>query len=531
MAPLHSISALGSHSAKYKNSKSKPKQAVKPILKKWSQSDKEKKSIDLDRGWDEQNNGMKDGVARGWGRESTLSFYGRTAVIDPEGVSFAAGSVVPEVGGGVGLGVVGGTTSTRRFNHSRSISGNSHGSIATSSSSNGVSAPRQTGATFVHPFQQTPRTSTPPLLSYANSLASIPDTRDYSPTTITEDDDDEELANGTDSSPKLYRPHLYHQASSHSNNSNPHIHHTQTMNSSSHSLSQQTSLSLQRPSIASQRTSSYADTVNTHSTIQSSQQPLRVKISSRTPSIVPAHSSRLANVSSRSDLHNDYSLESTSPSILPSVITPLSSTMPPISPLRTSLDSGFRLRAKSDLDTATRAEHLRAARRKFEEKERLKDEKYAREEIKRRERADNKRAQEMEKQLAARHKEQLAVKVRQEAAELEEALQRGKHNRKISIASSGRPSLSMPRPSLSLGRPSTSRKNTSGQLSESEKFMSNSYDDTDARSPPAYGQEPPSAHSVRFSSSKRKRTKKKTQGAWTAFVLWLRTKLLRMAKN
>ncbi|KAJ8117801.1 hypothetical protein ONZ43_g4117 [Nemania bipapillata] len=161
-----------------------------------------------------------------------------------------------------------------------------------------------------------------------------------------------------------------------------------------------------------------------------------------------------------------------------------------MSPLRTSLDGGFaRIRSKSDLDTATRAEHLRAARKKFEIKERIKDEKYAREEIKRREREENKRAHELEKKLAAEYKEQLAARARQEAAELEEAFQRGKHNRKISVASSGRPSLSVPRPSLTIGRPSTSRKNTLGQMGESEKFMASSYDSTDPLNAPAYGRD------------------------------------------
>jgi hypothetical protein len=165
-------------------------------------------------------------------------------------------------------------------------------------------------------------------------------------------------------------------------------------------------------------------------------------------------------------------------------------------------------------------------------KERAKDEKYAREEIKRRERADNKRAQELDKQLAAHHKEQLAARARQEAAELEEALQRGKHNRKISIASSSRPSLSLPRPSMSLARPSMSRKNTSDQLGESEKFMSSSYDNTDPRNAPTHGTEAGNAPSVPFPPPKRKNTaKKKTQSAWTAFMLWLRTKLLHMGKN
>ncbi|KAI3322765.1 hypothetical protein HD806DRAFT_523071 [Xylariaceae sp. AK1471] len=517
MASLQPLSAFGSRNAKHKDSKSKSKPTVKPIvkpiLKKWSQSEKSKKSLDLDRGWDEQGEQY-----RRIGPDTAA-----VAVVGGEGGGVGG---TPETVGGVGLGVLGSTTSARRFNHSRSISGTSHASVATSNSSTGVSAPRQAGATFVHPFQQTPRTSTPPLLSYANSLASIADARDYSPTTITEDDDDDYLA-ATDQHRQL---HHYNSSHNNNNNSDLHIHHTHPMSNNPNSLSQPT-LSLQRPLLASQRTSSFTDVSNAHSPRPPPQPPLRVN-TSRSPSSVPAHSSRLANVSSRSDLYLDRIVDSPASSNLASTtIASPSSSIAPMSPLRTSLDSGFRLRAKSDLDTATRAEHLRAARRKFEMKERAKDEKYAREEIKRRERADNKRAQELDRQLAAHHKEQLAARARQETAELEEALQRGKHNRKVSVASSSRPSLSLPRPSISLARPSTSRRNTSGQIGESEKFMSSSYDSTGPRSPPAHGAEAGNAP-VQFTSPKRKNTaKKKTQSAWTTFMLWLRTKLLRMGKN
>ncbi|GAW22683.1 hypothetical protein ANO14919_122260 [Xylariales sp. No.14919] len=521
MASLQSISGFGSHGVKYKDSKSKSKQAVKPILKKWSQSDKEKKSLDLDRGWDGQDERYQS--TQGWGRSSSLSFYDQVAV-GPDAAATIVGGGMPGTVGGVGLGVLGNTASARRQNHSRSISSTSHASGATSNSSNGVPTPRQAGATFVHPFQQMPHTSTPPLLSYANSLASIADTRDYSPTTITEDEDDEE-----DSAAGTIGPVLTNQ---HHINSGVNLHYANLMSNPS-SLFQPTLIS-QLPPLASQRTSS-TDLSDVNSTKPTPQPPLRIN-TSRTSSSIPTHSSRLANVSSRSDLYLDRIVDldsSTPPDQPPATIVSPSSSIPPMSPIRTSLDGAFpRLRAKSDLDTATRAEHLRAARRKFEIKERAKDEKYAREEIKRRERAENKRAQELEKQVAALHKAQLAAKAREESAELEEAYQRGKHNRKISMASSSRPSLSMARPSLNLGRPSLSRRNTSNQMSESEKFMSSSYDSTGPRSPPTYGNAAGSAQYVQFTSSKRKNTaKRKTQSAWTAFILWLRTKLLRMSRN
>ncbi|KAI0539782.1 hypothetical protein GGR58DRAFT_463403 [Xylaria digitata] len=516
MASLQSISGFGSHGVKYKDSRSKSKQAVKPILKKWSHSEKEKKSLDLGRGWDEQDERHRS--TQGWGRSSSLSFYDQV-VAGPDAAATMVGGSQPGTVGGVGLGVLGSAASARRYNHSRSISSTSHASGTTSNSSNGIPAPRQAGATFVHPFQQLPHTSTPPLLSYANSLASVADTRDYSPTTITEDDDNEDdLAGGIG---PLANQYQYHSPSH--NNSGVNLHYAINSNS-------QPTLISQFPALVSQRASS-TDLSDAISAKPTPQPPLRVN-TSRTCSSIPTHSSRLANVSSRSDLYLDRIVDLDSPASSnppPTTIASPSSSIPPMSPIRTSLDGGFaRLRAKSDLNTSTRAEYLRAERRKFEIKEREKDEKYAREEIKRRERADNKRAQELEKQLAAHHKAQLAAKAREETAELEEALLRGKHNRKVSVASSGRPSLAITRPSLNLGRPSISRKNTSNHTSESEKFMSSSYDSTGPRSPPLYGKATGPAHYVH----KRKSTaKRKTQSAWTAFILWLRTKLLRMSRN
>ncbi|KAI1119182.1 hypothetical protein F5Y14DRAFT_124410 [Nemania sp. NC0429] len=518
MASLHSISNFGSYGSKHKDSKPKATVRVKPILKKWSQSEKERKSLDLDRGWDEQDEKHQSTLS--WGRSSSLSFYDQVAAGSDATTSIAGGGT-SGTAGGVGLGVLANTTTTRRYHHSRSISGTSHASGTTSSSTNSVAAPRQ----FVHPFQQTPHTSTPPLLSYANSLASIADTRDYSPTTITEDEDDNNnITNSVD--PTNNHPNHHNHSTGH--NSDVCICQT-SYHGNPNSLSQPTLISNLPPS---QHRSSL-DILDTNPLNPASPQaPSRI-CTSRIASSIPTHSSPLVNISSRSDLCLDRLGDLSAPNLSATTTTYPSSPIGTMSPLRTSLDSGFhRLRAKSDLDTLTRSEHLRAARRKFEIKERAKDEKYAREEIKRRERAENKRAQELEKRLAAEYKEQLARKAREEAAELEEALQRGKHNRKVSIASSGRPSLSIPRPSLSIGRPSTSRKNTTGQASDSEKFMSSSYDNTDAQNPPTHGRAAGTAHAVQFTAPKRKNTaKKKTQGAWTAFILWLRTKLLRMSNH
>ncbi|XDG08940.1 hypothetical protein ABKA04_008555 [Annulohypoxylon sp. FPYF3050] len=483
MASIHSLSGFGpaSHSSGSKISKSRAKTAVKPILKKIS-AQVEKTSLDLDRGWlDQEGQGRSND---GWGG--------------------AGGSYEQQSGKDTSI-TFDEAVGTRRYHHSRSISGASHISVATSSSS----GPRhQVGAPFVHPFQQTPRTSTPPL-SYANSQTSFFD--------ITEDDDND---NEQDNSSNSHRNSLQ----IHPVNANPHSH-------------SQPSLSIRRPALATtQRTTSYSEVKNAHSSSPNpSHHPPSLRINtSRVTSATPAQSSRLANVESRSDLQLECMLETpNSPTHAPSnhISSPASSAAP-MSPLRTSFDAtGFpRLRAKSDLDTATRAEHLREARRKFELREKAKEEKYAREEIKRRERADNKRAQEQEKQAAALYKEQMAVKARQEAIELEEAIARGKQNRKASATSSGRPSLAISRTSMS--RPGTSRKNAPSPLAETDRFVSSNYDSLDAKNPPSFGSEAGGAHDVAFQPSKRRNTaRKKTQSTWTMFILWLRTKLLRASKG
>lgn len=432
---------------------------VKPILKKLSHS--EKNSLDLDRGWEEQ-----DGLYQS---SSLYESGGAIRTGSARDVSFAFSDAAP---GG-----------SRRYNHSRSISGTSHVSVATSGSGSAIGIGSGVGPrTFVHPFQQTPRTATPPL-SYANSLASFNnDGRDYSPI-ITEDNDYDPL------DPTSNYNHNNHNHPP----TNPNSHSTQSLNP-------------RRPSLPSQRTSSFSDIKNP------SHPPLRINTTSRAMATTPAQSSRLAHVSSRSDLNSPDSPNSTNVSALASP----SSSVAPMSPFsRSSFEapSFARLRAKSDLDTATRAEHLREARRKFEAREQAKEEKYAREEIKRRERADNKRAQELEKQTIAIRKEREAIKRREEAAALADAMPRmSKHARKMSATSSGRPSISR--------KPTFSESN--------EKFISGSYETMESRSPPAFGNEAGGARDVIFETPKRSAAKKKTHGAWTMFILWLRTRLLRM---
>ncbi|ETS75079.1 hypothetical protein PFICI_13563 [Pestalotiopsis fici W106-1] len=525
--PLGALRSLSNDSEKFGKSKHK---VVKPILKKLSHS--EKNSIDLDRGWDEQEVPYRSDP---WGA-GDYEAGGRTSKDISFGYSEAS--------------VVGVSGGRRSYHHSRSISGNSYVSVATSGSGSalGLGIGSRTGTTFVHPFQQTPRTATPPL-SYANSLVSFSADRDCSPT-ITEDDDSYSVnnqpaasnislrnqknstSNSTAATPTTTTTTTTtgsssnndstskskSRSSTNSNGSYQSATHQQSRPSLTNPSTQsQPSLSdssarPSRPSLHSQRTSSYTDTPK-------SQTSLRISTGIRSASTTPAQSSRLANVSSRSDLQSYLAEESSSSSTtraptLRSVASPTSpiASMSPFS--RTSLDGFPRLRAKSDLDTATRADHVREARKKIQAKQMAKEEKYARQEIKQRERADNKRAQEAEKRAAALQKEREAAKRQEEIAALAEAMpQKTKHNRKISNNSSGRPSTSQRR-----------------QTFESEKGTRNNYSATETNSTAAFDDETGNARHVSFQSTRRSNTaKRKTHGAWTAFILWLRTRLLRMS--
>ncbi|KXJ96107.1 hypothetical protein Micbo1qcDRAFT_172383 [Microdochium bolleyi] len=506
-AALSSSSATwtshGAHDATGK-SRVKPPKKVKPILKKLSHS--ARGSLDLDRAWEAQDSMYQtspydhgpfhDSTGATRSAKDLNITFDEVVSSTPAGGSCSAlsGSTIPS------------TSASRRYHHSRSISGASHVSVATSTSSNGgMAGPPRVGSAFVHPFAQLPRGATPPI-SYANSLASFAgDGRDYSPDTITEDDDDD-IINPFAAVETQGRGSL----------------NLQRQPTSSYSTSQPV-LGLRRPSLVSQKTSSSLTDGN------SPPQPsLRIN-TSRSISNTPTLSSRLAHDSGHADVHGSHGADTPLSTTLSSAYpanTP-SSSVAPMSPLRSSFDAGFpRLRAKSDLDTANRADQVRDARRKFEEKERAKEERYAREDIKRRERADNKRAQIAEKKAAQAHKNQNAIRMRQESAELEQALPRGKHRRKISTTSSGRNSFALP-------RPSTSRKSTSVlTIGDAEKFASKNYEAVNPQSPPAFGDRAGDAHDFVLPPVTRSYTaKKKTQGKWHMFLLWIRTKLLRAGRN
>lgn len=466
MASLSSHSNSHHHGnlhAHAKITKARSRQAVKPILKKLqSHSHSEKNSLDLNRSWDEQ--GQYSSYSPG-GDEERRHGPSYTPTIIPGHTSRPARDVSFSLSA---TDVSSGGARTNKYSHTRSTSGTSHASVATSASGG-------RNGSFVHPFQQTPRTSTPPL-SYANSLASLDNpsaNRDYSPT-ITEDDDDID-ASTYQTSRSFPLPH--------SNNAGP-----------------------RRPSLASQRTSSLSDVT----------QSLRATSNPRSTSAAAGRKAHSIVTRSRSDLHLNTSsstaLESASSASPPtSFISPQmlggSSSASAMSPLRSSLDmNGLRLRSRSEVDTATRQDHVREARRKFEEKERAKDEKYAREQTRKQERAENKEAHRLAK--AHSHARKSSFGASRISCD------------RISSKSDIRPSVS---------RPSLSRKNTGNGIVENEKaaFSSRGYDTISPQSPGFR------ADQVQFESTRYKAptTKRRTTGTWTAFVLWLRTRLLRLGRR
>ncbi|KFA65740.1 hypothetical protein S40285_04867 [Stachybotrys chlorohalonatus IBT 40285] len=472
MASLQMPQALGNshhrhggsnHGSAFK-SRARPGGGVKPILKKLHSSHSEKNSLDLDRAWDDQTVELAYALRDDEVSDLTAG-NGRLA----RDVSFTlSASDLPGLG------------NRAKYSHARSTSGASHGSIATTGSGRNGS--------FVHPFQQTPRTSTPPL-SYANSFVSLDNTpaasRDYSPT-ITEDefDPDHELK------PYLVRaPGFQHQYFSAAATSPP-------------PPPPPPPQQQHQPLLSKQRTSSLTDIT----------QPLRMFTARSNTG--PANALGHGSVNqSRSDLHNNISPSthdaslSTSATLCtspPTSISPPSTSSNPMSPLRTSLDmNGFRLRSRSELDTATRQEQVRQARRKFEEKEKVKEEKYAREQVRKRDKADTKEAQRYERAQAQMRKGSFTN----------------------GGTASGRNSSSIDvRPTISRLSTATSRAEAPAEKMD---FASHGYDSVAPGNPPNAR-----AEDVHFQSSHRSKVaKRKTTGAWTAFVLWLRTRLLKLGRR
>lgn len=476
MASFSDLSILGSHTSHVSHgshgshtrlTKSRSKSTMKPILKKTSHS--EKNSLDLDRGWEEAIHysnhgwGATSGVAKPnsiRGSESQLARglgiteAGANGIRGGKDVSFSLSATDLNRG----------EPGTRKYSHTRSTSVTSHISVATSAS--GHLGGGRSGS-FVHPFQQIPRSSTPPL-SYANSLASFDNAsfaRDYSPT-ITEDED----ADPQNLQKNYYPTHPYPS-------------------------------SLRRPSIASQANNSQTDLA--------APPPLRIN-TSQTTAAPATRLGRSALTSSKSDLRLD-ALSATQESPISSSVTgctitqtltsPVSSVAPTLSPIRSSLEMNFRIRSRSELDTASRQEQIRRARREFEikeaQKQALRDEKAAR-----------RRDAEVEKeaQKFVRKQKQLA---------------------KSNGLASGRNSVSAE------ARPPYSRNNTAGtnELAvdpEKSEFAANNYAST---APGAV----PVAEAAQIETQTQPRrsqtARRKTASAWTSFILWVRTKLFKAGRR
>lgn len=528
---------------------------VKPILKKLHASPKN--SLDLDRGWEDQTIDLGYGgpptspfetTATGrssfnLSRSATRASARASGTATPTGTGISIVGLEPSMsmsmssspaaaavvmGGGVGGGGGGATSAASgsvsragmnrsRYHHARSTSATS---IATSNGSN-----HRPGASFVHPFQQTPRTNTPPL-AYANSFTSFErdNNRDYSPTIITENDDDDDFSND-DFDFRASNPGGgggYSSSLSQSLTSN-HLLHKPPPDS-------QPPASLRRPSLASSlgdirshanASASAASLSGAHkhssstssSTTQNPAPPLRINTNSSFARSVPTHrhkSSKLAHGSlNTSYSHSDLQLNQQSPtdSPRPSIhLTSPSTSQAPMSPsLRTSLEGAFRLRSRSEVDTGGgRREDIREARRKFEEAERVKQEKY-----------------EAEQRRKAERK-----------------AERRKNTNGSDMSVVGRPSFSRKRtPPSTTGSQarrvpsgdSAGRAGVVNEKADGPNFMSSNYASTEDGATPNLE---PDVHDIRFETPRRSRTTRmKTQSYWTSFVLWLRTRLLKLGRR
>ncbi|KAL2270827.1 hypothetical protein VTJ83DRAFT_198 [Remersonia thermophila] len=491
-------------SAKITKARGKVK-AVKPMLKRLSHS--EKTSLDLDQGWDAaQIEQLEVGCGRDDGGYGGAAFYYSGQARD---VTFAP---------------VGEARSPRRFpQHGRSASQASAGS-----------GPR---GPFLHPFAQTPRTATPPR-SYANSVASVDHAREYSPTITERDDrddcDDDNNDNGGgsggggnddgfDTRPSGLHSHPHSHSHSHSR-ANSHGHASATAASSQSNL--------RRPSLNSQRTASFPDYAG------SKPPSLKISIGNRSISGTTAascrfgHGGSLPTASSASDLVDSHALgvsltgtlDSPTGSVGAGSAQPSPPPPPPppsqLSPLRTSLDMGSfpRLRAKSEMDTATRVETIRAARRKFEERERAKEEKYDREMIKKRERRDTKEAARIEKGEAPSRPKRTSTSLSIVSEPPSSATARGIGG----IGGIGR------RRHTDL---SSSSNHSTAASEKNADFAARPYESASLAfaTPPAFGPTAEDADREQAAPRRGSSAKRKTQSYWQGFLLWLRTKLLRLS--
>jgi hypothetical protein len=152
------------------------------------------------------------------------------------------------------------------------------------------------------------------------------------------------------------------------------------------------------------------------------------------------------------------------------------------------MEKGFRIRSRSEVDTYVRGETIEDARRKFREREQAKSEKAAQEEMKALEKRNLKEARRAEKGAC--------------------------------------------RPTSHDGTRSKRSKSdlTATNLEKADTFVGRDYDSAPLQAPPAtaadYGFDPPQrSRTAAFT------TRKKTHSAWTQFMMWLRTRFLRMGRK
>lgn len=464
-----------------KLTKSRSRIVVKPILKRLHHvhSHSERNSLDLSRGWDDQpvtttpelEYGSFDFGSRDLDDLSAdRRLYPNYAAAPAAGakltrdVSFtlSTADLGPSAPG------LGRANTFSASSHARSTSGNSV--TATTASRIG---------SFIHPSRQMPRTSTPPLHSYANSVVSLDNglagqQRDLTGAIAESDgsgDDELDLDEPLASPTSL----CLSQSESNSNQAAASASATKKLSYSS-SLRSNSPNSKQtaqpgRPSLSgSQRTSSDGPSVRA-ATTRSNSGPSVPRLTQGAVN----HQSTSANDSASSGAAAVPLLISTMQQKTAS--NPICSTSP-ISPFRTSLDmNGFRLRSRSsELDTSTRQEQVREARRKFEAKEKEKEEKYAREQIRKQERAEAKEAHKSERAQASK--------------------------RKTSFGHTS--TLSSARNSSSVREKTESDPLNGGQQTQEPQFQA---------------------------PSRSKTAKRRTNSLWTAFMLWLRTRLLKLARR
>jgi hypothetical protein len=154
------------------------------------------------------------------------------------------------------------------------------------------------------------------------------------------------------------------------------------------------------------------------------------------------------------------------------------------SSLRTSIDKGFRIRSRSEVDTRGRHETIAEERRKFQEREQAKEEKAARDEVKAMEKKNYKEAREQER----------------------------RHRR--SSASEGT-------------RSKRSKSDLTMRTEKSESTVGRDYESVPTQFAPYMG-----ANLDEYPRRTHKdSTKKKTHSAWQKFMMWLRTRFIRIGNK